>query len=69
MDVVINGEMLSVDEGATVSTVVASALEDPARLGSVAVAVNDQVVARTDWEITELSAGDRIEVLTAMQGG
>jgi sulfur carrier protein len=34
-----------------------------------AVAVNDEVVPRHDWSSRSLSAGDRVEILTAVQGG
>ena len=34
-----------------------------------AVAVNDEVVPRHDWASRPLSPGDRVEVLTAVQGG
>lgn len=34
-----------------------------------AVAVNDEVIPRPDWSSRSLSAGDRVEVLTAVQGG
>ena len=34
-----------------------------------AVAVNDAVVPRSDWTARTLAAGDRVEVLTAVQGG
>lgn len=35
----------------------------------VAVAVNETVVPRSRWEETALREGDRVEVLTAVQGG
>jgi sulfur carrier protein len=35
----------------------------------IAVAVNDEVVPRHSWSTTPLTAGARIEVLTAVQGG
>jgi sulfur carrier protein len=35
----------------------------------VAVAVNDEVVPRRAWSATALADGDRVEVLTAVQGG
>jgi sulfur carrier protein len=35
----------------------------------VAVAVNGEVVPRSAWETTGLHPGDRVEVLTAAQGG
>jgi len=35
----------------------------------VAVALNDEVVSRGAWASTPLADGDRVEVLTAVQGG
>jgi sulfur carrier protein len=35
----------------------------------VAAAVNETVVPRTRWSATLLGDGDRVEVLTAVQGG
>jgi sulfur carrier protein len=40
----------------------------PERRG-VAVAVNGEVVPRSAWPARSLSDGDRVEVLTAAQGG
>jgi sulfur carrier protein len=37
--------------------------------GGIAVAVNDEVVRRTAWADTALTEGDRVDVLTAVQGG
>ena len=41
---------------------------DPAVQG-YAVAVGDRVVRRTDWPVTTVDDGDRIEIITASQGG
>jgi sulfur carrier protein len=35
----------------------------------VAVAVNGEVVPRSAWPVAHLRDGDRVEVLTAAQGG
>ncbi|MER7581077.1 sulfur carrier protein ThiS [Kitasatospora sp. NPDC097691] len=35
----------------------------------VAAALNEAVVPRSSWSETPLRAGDRIEILTAVQGG
>lgn len=35
----------------------------------VAVAVNDQVVPKSNWEIFQLRPGDHITIITAAQGG
>ena len=39
------------------------------RLSGIAVAVNDEVVRRQAWEATPIREGDRIEIVTAKQGG
>ena len=37
--------------------------------GGVAVALNDVVVPRSQWETTTVADGDRIEIIHAVQGG
>lgn len=54
--------------GARVAEVVAALAGAPDARG-VAVAVNGEVVPRRSWPTTTLRAGDRVEVLTATQGG
>ncbi|WP_214326531.1 sulfur carrier protein ThiS [Nonomuraea sediminis] len=66
MKVTINGAAHEVAEGTTVAQAVRNLT--PATTG-VAVAVNDEVVTRSSWETTALADQDRIEVLTAVQGG
>jgi len=66
MNVTINGSAHEVPEGATVAQAV-QALTGVT--SGVAVAVNDEVVTRSTWQSTTLAAGDRVEVLTAVQGG
>lgn len=66
MTITLNGKPTDLTAGTTVADAVA-------RLGSgptgVAVAVNDDVVPRASWSTTVLRPGDRVEVLTAVQGG
>ncbi|MEV5507044.1 sulfur carrier protein ThiS [Streptomyces orinoci] len=62
----VNGEQRLVPGGTTLDGLVA-ALTD-ARNG-IAAAVNETVVPRGRWAATTLGDGDRIEVLTAVQGG
>lgn len=35
----------------------------------IAIALNGQVLRRKDWAETVITAGDRIEIVRAMQGG
>ncbi len=41
---------------------------DPSQPG-IAVALNDAVIPRSSWPDQPVVPGDRIEVITAMQGG
>ncbi|MFI6497427.1 sulfur carrier protein ThiS [Nonomuraea typhae] len=66
MNVVINGTPHEVPQGMTVAQAVQKLTQ--ATTG-VAVAVNDEVVRRGAWETTALADSDRVEVLTAVQGG
>lgn len=62
----VNDSPRTLTVGQTVADLLA-ALEVPAR--GVAVAVNGEVVRRGEWPGARLSEGDRVEVLTAAQGG
>jgi sulfur carrier protein len=66
LSVVVNGEVRQLETGATVADVVAQVAPSPK---GVAVAVNADVVPRSIWSSTPLVEGDRIELLTAAQGG
>ncbi|MFI7613142.1 sulfur carrier protein ThiS [Nonomuraea terrae] len=66
MIVTINGSAHEVADGITVAQAVRTLTS--ATTG-VAVAVNDEVVTRGAWETTALRERDRMEVLTAVQGG
>ena len=68
MKVVLNGAERELAEGATVKAAV-DALDLPAAGRGIAVAVDAEVVPRTQWEAHTLKAGARIEVLRAIQGG
>jgi sulfur carrier protein len=65
-EISVNGEARSLTSGTTVRDVVTSLTANP---DGCAVAVNDAVVPRSDWPARAIEPGDRIEVLTAVQGG
>ena len=65
---VVNGAERELAEGTTVGALVVE-LGLPAGGRGVAVAVGGEVVPRAEWPSRELRADDRVEVLTAMQGG
>ncbi|MFI7676069.1 sulfur carrier protein ThiS [Actinophytocola sp. NPDC049390] len=66
MYVQVNGTEREVPDGATVTEMLA-ALGVPAK--GVAVAVDGQVVARTEHDTKVVPDGADVEVLTAVQGG
>ncbi len=66
MRVTINGRASDLPDGQTVASVVAR-VTDAGR--GVAVALNDEVVPRTAWDTTPVKEADRVEILTAVQGG
>jgi sulfur carrier protein len=64
--ITLNGEPRQLPADSTVASVVALLTRVDT---GCAVAVNDEVIPRHDWASRTLSAGDRVEVLTAVQGG
>ncbi|MFG1607360.1 sulfur carrier protein ThiS [Actinoplanes sp. NPDC049265] len=66
MTILVNGDQATFPPDATVASLVAGLTR--AERG-VAVALNGEVVPRSEWAGTGLSDGDRVEVLTAAQGG
>ena len=66
--VTINGEPRPVPDGLSVEALLRHVGRDPAVPG-VAVALGDRVVRRADWPTTAVAEGDRVEVITAAQGG
>jgi sulfur carrier protein len=65
MKVIVNGAPRDVD----VVSVEALVEQLTAARRGVAVAVNGEVVPRSSWPAARLRDGDRVEVLTAAQGG
>jgi sulfur carrier protein len=68
MTIELNGERITLTTGASVADAVKHAGADGERRG-VAVAVDGEVVPRSAWNETELSEGQRVEVVGAIQGG
>jgi sulfur carrier protein len=64
----VNGEPMSVTDGATIADLVARLTEDDDAKG-VAVAVDRCVVPRSEWATTPARAGSLVEVVSAAAGG
>lgn len=66
MNISVNGEPRVFSPGTALDLVVRSLTAAPS---GVAAALNETVVPRAQWPTTPLTEGDRVEVLTAVQGG
>ncbi|MFG3014704.1 sulfur carrier protein ThiS [Streptomyces cinerochromogenes] len=62
----VNGERREISPGTALDALVHTLTAAPR---GVAAAVNETVVPRAEWAATALADGDRVEVLTAVQGG
>jgi sulfur carrier protein len=65
--VTVNGQLRALDER-RLAELMRALGHDPARPG-IAVAVNDEVVPRSQWTVRTVRSGDRIEIVGAEQGG
>ena len=68
MNLLVNGSTVEMSERATVRDVVAELAPGRTARGT-AVAVNGEVVPKSEWDAARLSPGDRVEVLHAIGGG
>jgi len=66
--IVVNGESREVAEGLGLTDLL-RLMELPPEQRGIAVARNGDVVLRASWPDTMLMAGDRLEILHAVQGG
>ena len=64
----LNGTPTTDRDGATLAELLTALGVQPGARG-VAVAVNGEVVPSSAWEDRRVGDGDRVEALTAMQGG
>lgn len=67
--ILVNGEGRDVPAGGGLGDLLREMLIDPASARGIAVAVNEEVVPKQTWEEVRLRPGDRVEVITARQGG
>jgi sulfur carrier protein len=66
VDLTLNGRPRRFDDATTVGQLVDTEVRE--RRG-VAVAVDGEVIPRTDWDVTVLAPDARVEVVGATQGG
>jgi sulfur carrier protein len=66
MQITLNGKAHT---AAAAVTLLALVREVSERESGIAVALNSAVVPRSSWPETRLAEGDRVDVVTAVQGG
>jgi sulfur carrier protein len=66
MKLIINGEEKSFDTALSLASLVAQMGMKPDR---VAAELNREIVPRSDWPHTQLSDGDRLEIIHFVGGG
>lgn len=67
--IIVNGEPVEHPADTTVAEFLHARGLDPDQPKGIAVAVNDEVIRKSDWASAALQEGDRVEVITARQGG
>lgn len=67
--VMVNGEEQELSGALLLAEFLSTIGLRPDAARGVAVALNDEVVRREAWDTTEIRPGDRIEIVTAKQGG
>lgn len=66
MQLIVNGQSRQFSEELDLAELVNQISDRPT---GIAVALNNEVVPRAAWGTTDLGDGDRVDVVTAVQGG
>jgi sulfur carrier protein len=66
VQLIVNGQPRQVEDDLSLTELVNQVSD---RDTGIAVALNNEVVPRSGWPATPLGDGDRIDVVTAVQGG
>ena len=67
MEIKINNQIKNIDEAATLNSIVFSVLGEKTK--GIAVALNDKVVSKENWNNTKLISNDNVLIIKATQGG
>jgi sulfur carrier protein len=67
MEVTVNRQNHIVPENCSVQALIANILQQPGR--GLAIAINESIVPKTQWETRKLNSGDNIIIIKATQGG
>lgn len=66
VEVKVNGEEQTLEQAYTLDSLLEKMDQNK---DGVAVAINDEVVPKSEWPNTQINQGDKIEILGAVQGG
>ena len=67
--VTVNGTVHPLGADSSLSTLLVSMGVDIEKARGVAIAINDTVIRKRNWSTHHLLPGDRVEIVTARQGG
>ena len=68
MNIRVNGEEKTVSLNLNVHDLLIALEMDPTQAG-IAVAVDREVIPKTEWQATELRENSEVEIIRAVQGG
>ncbi|HET6567466.1 MAG TPA: sulfur carrier protein ThiS [Rhodothermales bacterium] len=69
ISITVNGQAYDIADGIGLPELLRQFDIDPEQARGIAVAVNDEVVPRRQWMTYLVREGDRVEIVTAKQGG
>ena len=67
MEVTVNQQLFNVSEDCNVQSLFVDVLQRPVQ--GLAIAVNQNIVPKSQWETRKLNPGDNIIIIKATQGG
>ena len=68
MKIRVNGEEKTISPNLNVHDLLIALELDPAQAG-IAVAVDREVIPKTEWQVIELRENSEVEIIRAVQGG
>jgi sulfur carrier protein len=67
MDITVNQKVYSVADICSLQQVISLVLQQP--FNGIAVAINEKIISKNQWESHFLTSGDQIIIIKATQGG
>lgn len=67
MEITVNQQKFTIQDSCTLQQMIATVINTP--LNGVAIAVNQEIISKTDWNNYLLKPGDTIILIKATQGG